>query len=59
VHLACAIRRENHDRRLGRAHGPELGDRDLEVGEQLEQIALELLVRTIDLVDQQNGGPRP
>ena len=35
---------------------PELGDRDLEVGEDLEQHRLELLVGLVDLVDQQDDG---
>ena len=54
VQLACAIGR-HHDRgfpaRLDRA---EFRDRDLEVGEHLEQECLELLVRAVDLVDQQH-----
>ena len=58
VDLARAVRREDHQRRLGRAHGAELGNRDLELGEQLEQIALELFVGAIDLVDQQHRRPR-
>jgi hypothetical protein len=33
---------------------PELGDRDLEVGEDLEQQRLELLVGLVDLVDEQD-----
>jgi hypothetical protein len=45
--------------RLDRA---QLGDRDLEVGEDLEQHRLELLVGLVDLVDQQHdrllGGDR-
>jgi hypothetical protein len=32
----------------------ELGDRDLEVGEDLEEHRLELLVGLVDLVDQQH-----
>ncbi len=41
----------------GRARGPDrpdLGDRDLEVGEQLQQERLELVVGAVDLVDQQH-----
>ena len=34
----------------------ELGDRDLEVAQQLEQHRLELLVGLVDLVDQQDDG---
>ena len=55
VDLARAVRRQDDERRLGGAHGAELGNRDLELGEQLEQVALELLVGAIDLVDQQDG----
>ena len=58
VHFARAVRREDHERRFGCADRAELGNRDLKFGEQLEQVALELLVGAIDLVDQQNGGPR-
>ena len=39
------------------ADGAELGNRDLEVGQQLEQIAFELLVGAIDLVDEQDRRP--
>ena len=39
------------ERRLDRA---ELGNADLEVGQQLEQERLELLVGAVDLVDQQH-----
>ena len=40
-------------RRLARDR-PDLGDRDLEVGEDLEQERLELVVGAVDLVDQQH-----
>ena len=33
----------------------DLRDRDLEVGQDLEQVRLELLVGAVDLVDQQDG----
>jgi hypothetical protein len=59
VHLARAVRREDHQWRLLRAHGAELGNRDLEFGEQLQQVAFELFVGAIDLVDQQDGRTRP
>ena len=35
-------------------HGAELGNADLEVGEQLEQERLELLIGPVDLVDQEH-----
>ena len=45
-----------------RLHEPELGDRDLEVRQDLEQHRLELLVGLVDLVDEQDdrllGGDR-
>jgi hypothetical protein len=36
----------------------ELRDRDLEVGQQLEEKRLELLVRLVDLVDEQHRATR-
>ena len=36
--------------------GPELRDRDREVGQELEQERLELVVGPVDLVDQQDHG---
>ncbi len=54
VQLARAVRRED-DRRLSpRADRPELGDRDLEVRQHLEQERLELLVGAVDLVDEEH-----
>jgi hypothetical protein len=41
-----------------RADGADLGDRDLEVREHLEQKRLELLVGPVDLVDQQHDALR-
>ena len=55
VQLAGAVRRQDHDRALLRRDRADLGDRDLEVGEQLEQERLELAVGAVDLVDQQHG----
>ena len=37
--------------------GPELGYRHLIVGQQLEQIALELFIGAVQLVDQQDRRP--
>ena len=51
------VRGDHDDGRLVRADGSELGDGDLEVGEQLEQVSLELLVGAIDFVDQQDRRP--
>ena len=58
VHFARAVGREDDERRLGRLHRAELGNRDLKLGQQLEQKPFELLVGAIDLVDQQNGRAR-
>src|SRR5712692_4440218 len=54
VHLAGSVRRDDHERRLLGLDRPDLGDRDLEVGEQLEEKRLELLVGAIDLIDQKH-----
>ena len=58
--LARVVRGQDHDRLRARRDPAQLGDRDLEVREQLEQHRLELLVGLVDLVDQQHdrlGGP--
>ncbi len=52
--LARVVRGEDDDRHRRRRDLAQLGDRDLEVGEQLEQHRLELLVGLVDLVDQQH-----
>src|SRR6185369_6343265 len=57
MHLARAVRRDHHDRRLGGADGAELGDGHLKVRQELQQVALELLIRAIDFVDEQNRRP--
>src|SRR5207248_4910756 len=44
VNLARAVGCDDHERRLPGLDGADLGDRDLEVREQLEQEGLELLV---------------
>jgi hypothetical protein len=59
VHVARAVGGQDDQRRRCCAHGAQLGNRHLELREQLEQVALELLVGTIDLVDQQDGRARP
>src|SRR5579885_304172 len=51
--LAGAIRGQHHRGMLARPDGAELRDADLEIGEQLEQEGLELLVGLVHLVDQQ------
>ena len=55
VHVAGAVRGDDHDRRRRRRENvPQLGNRDLVVGEHLEQERLELVVGPVDLVDQQD-----
>ena len=54
VELAGAVRGHDHGRAPGRLDRAQLRDRDLEVGEQLEQEGLELVVGAVDLVDQQH-----
>ena len=53
--LAAAIGRQDHVRDVLGADRAELGNRHLEVGQDLEQERLEALVGPIDLVDQQDG----
>ena len=53
--IAGGVRRQQHDRRHDGANGADFRDRDLEVGEDFQQKRLELLVRFVDLVDQQHG----
>jgi hypothetical protein len=55
VDVARAVRGQHDDRFVRGAQRAQLGDRDLELGQQLEQEALELLVGAVDLVDQQHG----
>src|SRR5215208_6411336 len=55
--LARVVGGQQHDRPRARLDAPELGDRDLEVREQLEQHRLELLVGLVDLVDEQDHRP--
>ena len=56
VDLARPVRREHDARRLRGADRADLGHGDLEVGQDLEQVGLELLVGAVDLVDQQDRG---
>src|SRR5699024_4885593 len=56
VQVARAVRGQYDDRRGRGGHGPELGDAHLGGGEHLEQEGLELVVRAVDLVDEQEGG---
>jgi hypothetical protein len=54
--LARVIGGEQHDGVRARLDPPELGNRYLEVRQQLEQHRLELLIGLVDLVDQQHDG---
>ena len=60
--LARVVRGQQHERVRARLDHAELGDRDLEVRQDLQQHRLELLVGLVDLVDQQHdrllGGDR-
>ena len=42
--------------RLGSGHCAKLRDRDLEVGEDLEQVGLEGLVGAVEFVDEEDWG---
>jgi len=55
VYLAGPVRGENDQRRCLGADRPDLGDRHGVVGQHLEQEGLELVVGTVDLVDEQHG----
>ena len=54
MHLARAVGGQHHHRPRLRPHRAELRDRDLEVGQQLQQERLERLVGAIEFVDQQH-----
>ncbi len=54
VDVAGAVRGEDDDRRALRAEHADFRDRDLEIGQHLEQVRLELVVGSVDLVDQQH-----
>jgi hypothetical protein len=56
VQLARAVGGEDDRRTPARLDRPDLGDRDLEVREDLEQEGLELVVGAVDLVDEQDDG---
>src|SRR6266446_9318270 len=52
--LAGAVGGDDYDRRVFGVYRPDLRDRHLEVGEELQQEGLERLVGTVELVDQQH-----
>ena len=53
--LAGPVRRDDHRRRRQRADPAELGDRHRELGQDLEEESLELVVGSVELIDQQHG----
>ena len=53
VQLTGTVGGEDHHRRLSGPERAGLGDRDLEVGEELQEERLELVVRAVDLVDEE------
>src|SRR3954452_10881846 len=54
VEFASAVGRQHHQRWRRCCNRADLRDRDLEGGQQLQQERLELVVGTVDLVDQQH-----
>ena len=54
VQVPRPVRRQDDNRTFHSAYGTALGDGNLKVGEKLKQERLELLVRSVDLVDQQH-----
>jgi hypothetical protein len=56
VDLAGPVRGQDHDRNVLGPDGAELGHGHLEVGEDLEEERLELLVGSVDLVDEEDRG---
>ena len=54
VDVAGAVARQHDERRVLGAEQAELGDRDLPVRQDLEQVGLELVVGAVDLVDEQH-----
>ncbi len=56
--LPGPVGRQDHHRRLLCADRPDLGNCDLEVGENLEQVRLELFVCTVEFVDEEYRSTR-
>ena len=55
VDVAGAVAGEHDERRRVGAEHADLGNRDLPVGQHLEEVGLELVVGAVDLVDEQHG----
>jgi hypothetical protein len=54
VDLTGPVRGQDHAGRQRGGDRADLGHRDLEIGQDLQQVGLELLVGPVDLVDQQD-----
>ncbi len=52
--LARAIGCNDDHGRCDRPDGTDLGDGDLEVGQELEEVGLELLIGAIQFIDEQD-----
>src|SRR5262249_23508174 len=57
MNLARSVRRQDHERRGSGSGSAEVRGRDLVVGKELEQEALELLLGAVDLLDEEHGRP--
>jgi hypothetical protein len=55
VDIACAVRGDDDDRRLVGVEGAELGNGHRIIGKDLQEQRLELVVRPVDLIDEENG----
>ncbi|VBB41346.1 hypothetical protein TRIP_B10075 [uncultured Desulfatiglans sp.] len=55
VDVAGPVGGDDDHRALAGLDGPHLRDRDLEVGENFQQKGLELFIRPVDLVDEEDG----
>ena len=55
MNLARTVRGDDDDRRRLGAHGPDFGDRDLEIRKDLEKIGLKRFIGPVELVDQEHG----
>ncbi len=55
--VAGPVARQDHVRDVARPDRPDLRDAHLEVGEDLQEERLELLIGAVHLVDQQHGCP--
>ena len=55
VELAGAVRRDDHGRRRQGADPADLGDRHRELRKDLQEEGLELVVGSVELIDEQHG----